>query len=59
MIEVEPRYKKSVHRTDSKGQKTTLTLEPGQVAIVLGMEDGQISHQLFASRGQRKINPAA
>ena len=35
--------------TDSKDQKTTLTLEPGQVAVVLGMEDGQISRQLFAS----------
>ena len=35
--------------TDSKDQKTTITLEPGQVAIVLGMEDGQISRQLFAS----------
>ncbi len=34
---------------DSKDQKTTITLEPGQVAIVLGMEDGQISRQLFAS----------
>jgi hypothetical protein len=35
--------------TDSKDKKTTITLEPGQVAIVLGMEDGQISRQLFAS----------
>ncbi|MGF9762488.1 hypothetical protein AAII07_45720 [Microvirga sp. 0TCS3.31] len=35
--------------TDSKDQKTTITLEPGQVAVVLGMEDGQISRQLFAS----------
>ena len=35
--------------TDSKDQKTTITLEPGQVAIVLGMEDGQISRELFAS----------
>jgi hypothetical protein len=34
--------------TDSKDQKTTITLEPGQVAVVLGMEDGQISRQLFA-----------
>ena len=32
--------------TDSK---TTITPEPGQVAVVLGMEDGQISRQLFAS----------
>ena len=35
--------------TDSKDNKTTITLEPGQVAAVLGMEDGQISRQLFAS----------
>ena len=35
--------------TDSKDKKTTITLEPGQVAVVLGMEDGQISRQLFAS----------
>jgi 3-methyladenine DNA glycosylase Mpg len=35
--------------TDSKGQKTTLTLEPGQIAIVLGLENGQVSRQLFAS----------
>jgi hypothetical protein len=35
--------------TDSKDQKITITLEPGQVAVVLGMEDGQISRQLFAS----------
>jgi hypothetical protein len=35
--------------TDSKDRKTTITLEPGQVAVVLGMDDGQISRQLFAS----------
>lgn len=35
--------------TDSKDQKTTITLEPGQVAVVLGLEGGQISRQLFAS----------
>jgi hypothetical protein len=35
--------------TDSKDQKTTITLEPGQVAVVLGMEDGRIGRQLFAS----------
>ena len=35
--------------TDSKDQKTTITLEPGQVAIVLSMENGQINRQLFAS----------
>lgn len=34
---------------DSKDKKTTVTLEPGQVAIVLGMEDGEVSRQLFAS----------
>jgi hypothetical protein len=32
----------------SKDRKTTITLEPGRVAVVLGMEDGQISRQLFA-----------
>ncbi len=35
--------------TDDKDQKTTITLEPGQIPIVLGMKDGQISRQLFAS----------
>jgi len=35
--------------TDSKDQKTTVALEPGQVAIVLGFEDGQISRQLIVS----------
>ncbi|KFG71069.1 hypothetical protein [Microvirga sp. BSC39] len=35
--------------TDSKDQKITIALEPGHVAIILGMEDGQISRQLFAS----------
>jgi hypothetical protein len=35
--------------TGSKDQKTTITLEPGQVGVVLGLEDGQISRQLFAS----------
>jgi hypothetical protein len=35
--------------TDSKGQKITLTLQPGQIATVLSMEDGQISRQPFAS----------
>jgi hypothetical protein len=34
---------------DSKDKKATITLEPGQVAIVLGMDNGQISRQLFAS----------
>ncbi len=35
--------------TDSKDQKTTVALEPGQVAIVLGFEGGQISRQLIVS----------
>jgi hypothetical protein len=35
--------------TDSKDQKSTITLEPGQVAVVLGKDDGQIRRQLFAS----------
>jgi hypothetical protein len=35
--------------TDSKDKKITITLEPGQVAVVPGMGDGQISRQLFAS----------
>jgi hypothetical protein len=39
----------AISMTDSKDQKITITLEPGQVAIVLGLEDGQISRQLFAS----------
>jgi hypothetical protein len=39
----------AVSRTDSKDQKTTITPKPEQVAVVLGMDDGQISRQLFAS----------
>ena len=35
--------------TDSKDNKTTITLDSGKVAVVLGMEDGEISRQLFAS----------
>jgi hypothetical protein len=35
--------------TDSKSHKTTITLEPGQVAIVLGMEGAEMNRQLFAS----------
>ena len=35
--------------THSKDQKSTITLERGQVAVVLGMEDGQISRHLVAS----------
>lgn len=34
--------------TDRKDRKTTIALEPGQVALVLGMESGPISRQLFA-----------
>lgn len=40
---------KAVIMTDSKDKKTMITLEPGQVAVVLGLEGGQISRQLFAS----------
>ena len=35
--------------TDSKDRKTTITLEPGQVAIVLGMDGQELTRQLFAS----------
>jgi hypothetical protein len=49
VIETEQRSKGAVSMPDSKDQKTTITLEPGQVAVVLGLEDGQISRQLFAS----------
>ena len=49
MIEAEQRHEGTVSMTDSKGQKTTLTLQPGQIATVLSMEDGQISRQPFAS----------
>jgi hypothetical protein len=35
--------------TDSKSHRTTITLEPGQVAIVLGMEGEEMNSQLFAS----------
>ena len=35
--------------SDSKSPTTTITLEPGQVAIVLGMEGEEMSRQLFAS----------
>jgi hypothetical protein len=40
---------RSSRMTDSKDQKTTIVLEPGQVAVVLGMENGRITRQLFAS----------
>jgi hypothetical protein len=35
--------------TDNKSHKTTITLEPGQVAIVLRMEGEEMNSQLFAS----------
>ena len=35
--------------TDGKSHKTEITLEPGQVAIVLGMEREEMNRQLFAS----------
>jgi hypothetical protein len=35
--------------TDGRDQRTTITLEPGQVAIVLGVEGDEISRQLFSS----------
>ena len=35
--------------TDSQVQKTTITLDPGKAAIVLGTESEQITCQLFAS----------
>jgi hypothetical protein len=49
VLEAKHHCEGAIRMTDSKDQKTTLTLEPGQVAVVLGMEDGQISRQLFAS----------
>jgi hypothetical protein len=49
MIEAGQRHEGAISMTDSKDNKTTITLETGQVAVVLGMEDGQISRQLFAS----------
>jgi hypothetical protein len=35
--------------TDGKSHKTEITLEPGQVAIVLGLEGEEMNRQLFAS----------
>ena len=35
--------------TDITSHKTTITLEPGQVAIVLGIEGEEMNRQLFAS----------
>jgi hypothetical protein len=35
--------------TDGKDQRTTITLEPGQVAVVLGTEGEELTRQLFAS----------
>jgi hypothetical protein len=34
---------------DSKDQKITITLEPGQVAIVLGVEGQELTRQLLVS----------
>jgi hypothetical protein len=34
---------------DSKNGPTTITLEAGQVAIVLGMDGQEVTRQLFAS----------
>ncbi len=49
MIDAEQRHKGANNMTDSKGQKITVVLEPGQVAVVLGMEGREVSRQLFAS----------
>jgi hypothetical protein len=49
VLDAEYHREGAVRMTDSKDKKTTIILEPGQVAVVLGMEDGQISRQLFAS----------
>jgi hypothetical protein len=49
MIEAGQRHEGTISMTDSKGQKTTLALQPGQIATVLSMEDGQIRRQPFAS----------
>jgi hypothetical protein len=38
MMEAEHRHEGAVTMIDSKGRKTTLTLEPEQVAIVPGLE---------------------
>lgn len=47
--DTDERRKGIVTVTDGKSQKTTVTLEPGQVAIVLGMEGEEMARQLFAS----------
>ncbi len=49
MIDAEQRHEGANNMTDSKDQKITVVLEPGQVAVVLGMEGGEVSRQLFAS----------
>jgi hypothetical protein len=36
-------------KAQPSGQKVTITLEPGQVAVVLGMEGEEVTRQLFAS----------
>ena len=49
MIDAEQCHEGAISMTDSKDKKTTIILEPGQVAVVLGLENGQISRQLFAT----------
>jgi hypothetical protein len=49
VLDAEYHREGAISMTDSKDKKTTIILEPGQVAVVLGLEDGQISRQLFAT----------
>jgi hypothetical protein len=49
MLEAMQRHEGAISMTDSKDNYTTITLEPGQVAVVLGMKGGQINCQLYAS----------
>jgi len=49
VLDAEHHREGAISMTDSKDKKTTIILEPGQVAVVLGLEDGQISRQLFAT----------
>jgi hypothetical protein len=49
VLDAEYHREGAVRMTDSKDKKTTIILEPGQVAVVLGLENGQISCQLFAT----------
>jgi len=46
MIEAGQRHEGAISMTDSKDNKTTITLETGQVAVVLGLENRQIGRQL-------------